>query len=100
MSVQLFGLLEDKYLSAHLKSQTGTYTARAHLAEMIALLGPPPRKLIDQEKHWRDVPWDRSFPDPNGKWCNTARDCYGGPFLDSKGRSSIQASAYPNPPVE
>ena len=85
--------MEDKELFAHLKSQKGNYTARAHLAEMIALLGPPPQKLIDQEKLWRDIPWDRSFPDTNGEWYNTARKYYGGPFFDSKGKSTIQAPA-------
>jgi len=35
-------LLEDKELFSHLKSQNSVYTAKAHLAEMIALLGPPP----------------------------------------------------------
>lgn len=64
------------------------YTAQAHLAEMIALLGPPPRELIDQEQYWREIPWDRSFPRPDGAWCSTAREYYGGPFFDPKGMSN------------
>jgi hypothetical protein len=52
---------------------------------MIALFGPPPQELIDREKHWRDIPWERSFPGPDGTWFNTAREYYGGPFFDSKG---------------
>ena len=71
------------------------YTAQAHIAEMIALLGPPPQKLIDQEKHWRDVPWERSFPSPGGTWCNTAREYYGGSFFDSKGLSKVK-----HPPLD
>lgn len=86
MDLQLFELLEDKELFAHLKSQSGVYSAKAHLAEMIALLGPPPQKLINQEKHWRNVPWERSFP-ANGAWSKTALEYYGGPFFDSKGMS-------------
>jgi len=58
---------------------------------MIALLGPPPQKLIDQEKNWRDIPWERSFPSPNGTWCDTPREYYGGPFFDSKGMSKVQS---------
>lgn len=57
---------------------------------MIALLGPPPQKLIDREKYWRDIPWERSFPSPGGTWYNTARELYGGPFFDSKGMSKVQ----------
>ncbi|KAI9055694.1 hypothetical protein LZ554_000637 [Drepanopeziza brunnea f. sp. 'monogermtubi'] len=85
LGVLLFELLENKELFTHLKSQNGVYTAQAHLAEMIALLGPPPRTLIDQEKYWRDIPWKRSFPGPDGTWCYTAHEYYGGPFFDSKG---------------
>ncbi|KAL2060824.1 hypothetical protein VTL71DRAFT_8876 [Oculimacula yallundae] len=85
LGVLLFELLEDKQLFTHLKSQNGEYTAQAHIAEMIALLGPPPQKLIDQEKYWRDIPWKRSFPAADGTWCKTAHEYYGGPFFDSKG---------------
>jgi len=56
---------------------------------MIALLGPPPQKLIDREKHWRDIPWERSYPNLDGTWCNTAHEYYGGPFFDSKGMSNV-----------
>lgn len=84
--MQLFELLEDKELFAHLRSQNGVYTAaQAYIAEMIALLGPPPQKLIDREKHWRDIPWERSFPSVDGTWCDTAHEYYGGPFFDLEG---------------
>ncbi|KZF22544.1 CMGC protein kinase [Xylona heveae TC161] len=85
LGVLLFELLENRQLFRHLESQKGVYTAQAHLAEMIALFGPPPQKLIEQEKQWCDVPWDRSFPGPDGTWYDTAREYYGGPFFDSKG---------------
>jgi hypothetical protein len=88
--LQLFELLEDKELFIHLKSQNDVYTPQAHIAEMIALLGPPPQKFIDQERHWHDVPWERSFPSPGGNLCDTAREYYGGPFFDSKGMSKFQ----------
>lgn len=81
MKMQLFELLKDKPLFSHLKSQNGVYTARAHLAEMIALLGPPPQNHIDEEKHWRDIPWDRSFPDSNNEWCDTAHQYLWWTFL-------------------
>jgi hypothetical protein len=56
---------------------------------MIALFGPPPQKLIDREKRWHDIPWERSFPRLDGTWCDAAREYYGGPFFDSKGISNI-----------
>ena len=70
------------------------YTAQAHIAEMIAILGPPPQKLIDEERQWRDIPWERSFPSPSGTWCTTAREYYGGLFFDSKGRSKYYTPAF------
>ncbi|KAH8745311.1 kinase-like domain-containing protein [Hyaloscypha finlandica] len=74
--------VKDKELFVHLKSQNGVYNAQAQsFADIIALLGPPPQdlihRLIDQEKHWRDVPWERLFPSPGGTWCKTAREYYG-----------------------
>jgi hypothetical protein len=94
MTLQLLELLEDKELFVHLKSQNGVYNAQAHFADIIALVGPPPQdlihRLIDQEKLWRDVPWERSFPSPGGTWCKTAREYYGGPFFDSNGMSKVQ----------
>ncbi|KAL5316664.1 hypothetical protein ACEPPN_015713 [Leptodophora sp. 'Broadleaf-Isolate-01'] len=89
LGVLLFELLENKKLFTHLKSGNSVYTAQAHLPEMIALLGPPPRKLIDQEKHWLDIPWERSFPGLDGTWCSTAHEYYGGPFFDSRGMFNI-----------
>ncbi|KAG4434105.1 hypothetical protein IFR05_010414 [Cadophora sp. M221] len=86
--IWLFELLENKELFDNLKSQNGVYTAQANLVEVIALLGPPPQKLIDQEKNWRDIPWRRSFPNPDGTWCDTAHEYYAGPFFDSKGMSN------------
>ncbi|KAK0109461.1 hypothetical protein ONS95_002154 [Cadophora gregata] len=85
LGVLLFELLEDKELFTNLKSQNNTYTARAHLAEMIALFGPPPQKMIDLESVWTDVSWERSFPNADGKWCDKASAYYGGPFFDLHG---------------
>ena len=94
MYLQLFELLEDKELFVHLKSQKGVYTAQAHLAEMIAIHGPPPQKLIDEERQWRDIPRERSFPSPGGTWCTTAREYYGGPFFDKKGISKYHTPTF------
>lgn len=52
---------------------------------MIALFGPPPRKLIEQERYWRNIPWERAFPNKDGIWVHTAREYYGGPFFDPEG---------------
>ena len=52
---------------------------------MIALLGPPPYELSVREENWSTVEWKRAFPDNQGKFCWTARECYGGPFFNAEG---------------
>lgn len=42
--------MEGKDLFRHSRSNQGAYNVRAHLAEMISLLGPPPKILLDREK--------------------------------------------------
>ncbi|MCJ1253125.1 hypothetical protein MMC24_000932 [Lignoscripta atroalba] len=85
LGVLIWNLMEGKDLFRHIRSSQGAYDVRAHLAEMIALLGPPPKILADREKWWSDVKWSRAFPNSEGKFCQTAREYYGGPFFNSEG---------------
>ena len=78
-------MLEGKDLFRHILSSRDTYDVRAHLAEMIALLGPPPEILFDRERQWSEVKWSHAFLNPEGNLCHTAREYYGGPFFDSEG---------------
>lgn len=40
-----WNFIEETELFRHIHDPQGQYDARAHVAEMIALLGPPPRKV-------------------------------------------------------
>jgi hypothetical protein len=42
-------MVEGRDLFTHIRSDQGGYDVRAHLAEMFALLGAPPKILIDRE---------------------------------------------------
>ncbi len=77
--------MEGRDLFTCIRSSQGNYDASAHLAEMIALLGPPPQTLIDRETRWSEVRWCHAVPNAEGKLCHNAREYYGGPFFDSKG---------------
>ena len=77
--------MEGRDLFLNLRSSNGDYDVRAHLAEMIALLGSPPQKLIDRELYWSEVKWSHAVPNSEGKLCQTAREYYGGPFFKSDG---------------
>ena len=62
------------------------YRAHHHLAEMIALLGPMPKALVERGssmRHWR---WSPETLNQEGKLCNNAIDYFGGPFLSDDGR--------------
>ena len=55
---------------------------------MIALLGPPPKELIDREKEGLDWKFRPEVENPEGKLCGSASEFYGGPFFDSEGNIS------------
>jgi serine/threonine protein kinase len=78
-------MMEGRDLFTHIRSGQGDYDVRAHLAEMIALLGAPPKILIDREIRWSEVKWSYAVPNSEGKLCQTAREYYGGPFFNSEG---------------
>ncbi|KAL1983368.1 hypothetical protein VTN96DRAFT_10427 [Rasamsonia emersonii] len=59
--------------------------AAAHLAEMIALLGPPPKELLDRERDGRRWNFAPAIRNAAGKLCTKAYEWYGGPFFDENG---------------
>lgn len=71
--------MENRDLFTHLCDSKGYYDVAAHLAEMIALLGPPPIELIDREIDWSKVKWSPAVSNPQGGLSQTARELYGGP---------------------
>lgn len=82
---QIWNMMEGRDLFTHTRSSKGDYDVRAHLGEMIALLGTPPKILIDRELYWSEVKWSRTFLNSEGRRCRTAREYYGGPFFESTG---------------
>jgi len=73
-------------LFTRVHSVEGKYNGPAHLAEIIALLGPPPKKLIDQERDGRSRNWGLDIENAEGELCDRASTYYGGPFFDSEGK--------------
>ena len=55
---------------------------------MIALLGPPPKELIDRERRGLSWKFRPEVENPEGKLCGSASEFYGGPFFDSEGITS------------
>ena len=59
---------------------------------MIALLGPPPKELVDREKEGLGWKFRPEMENSDGKLCGRASEFYRGPFFDSEG--IISASIY------
>lgn len=78
-------MLESRNLFTTPLDGQGNYHPDVHLAEMIALLGLPPRGLIQREKNGLEWKWDRAVENEKGKLCTTASEFYGGPFFDENG---------------
>lgn len=81
----MYNLLEARHLFTSLLDDQGNYCPDAHLAEMIALLGPPPKELIDREREGMTQKLPSDFRNENGKLCQNASEWFGGPFFDADG---------------
>ena len=84
-TTQIWNLLENENLFRHSCDSQGTHDPRAHIAEMVALFGPPPKTLIDREVLWNKVKFSYPISNEEGKPCLTARELFKGPFFDSEG---------------
>ncbi|KAK4867104.1 hypothetical protein LT330_007845 [Penicillium expansum] len=58
----------------------------SHLAEMIALLGPPPKEVIERADFMSQVEYDSTISIEIGKPCKNAREDFGGPYFDEEGK--------------
>lgn len=61
------------------------YDAKSHLAELIALLGPPPRELLTLSEKNSQLEWPEAGKAADGKFHSNARDYFRGPYFDSEG---------------
>lgn len=83
---QAWNIIEGTELFTHVQDAEGNYVSKAHLAEMIALLGPPPKKLLVMSDSMAQVEWSPAITDERGKTYKNNRDYFGGPFFDGEGR--------------
>lgn len=62
-------MIENEEIFQNRENGGGEYDAKLHLAEMIALLGPPPKEFVTD----------------SGRQAKSAREHFGGPYFDSQG---------------
>ncbi|KKZ62330.1 hypothetical protein EMCG_00404 [[Emmonsia] crescens] len=72
--VLAWDIIECTELFRHVHDVQGRYDTKAHLAEMIALLGPPPRELLAKSDDMAQHKWPNPVKNEAGKLCRNARD--------------------------
>ncbi|KAJ5401281.1 uncharacterized protein N7487_007177 [Penicillium crustosum] len=85
LGVLLWDMIEGKELFRHIHDQDGRYDAKLHIAEMIALLGPPPPEIIQRYQCMREYSWPEHVRREDGRVCETVEEYFCGPFFDSNG---------------
>ncbi|CEJ62036.1 Putative Remark: SRPK family members may be uniquely regulated and targeted [Penicillium brasilianum] len=92
LGVLLWDMIEGKELFQHIHDQEGRYDAKLHIAEMIALLGPPPPEIIQRYQFMREYSWPQPVRREDGRLCETAEEYFCGPFFDGKGIAMVPFS--------
>jgi hypothetical protein len=85
-------MIEGKELFRHIHDQQGRYDAKLHLADMIALLGPPPPEVIQRYQYMREYSWPEPVRREDGTVCQTAEEYFCGPFFDNHGMTGSPIS--------
>jgi hypothetical protein len=75
-------------LFTNLHSREGKYMPRNHLAQMIALFGPPPKELLVREHQMRSWNFAPAMENDEGKLCSNVYEFYNGPFFNSEGNTT------------
>ena len=79
-------MIEGTELFTQVQDKGGNYLPKAHLAEMIALLGAPPEKLLVMSDSMAQVEWSPAITDERGKTYRNIREYFGGAFFNEEGR--------------
>lgn len=82
----LWDLIQGKELFRQVHDAQGHYDAKSHLAEMIALLGPPPPELVARSHSIRGYKWPEPIKQGEGKICESSEQYFSGPFFDEDGK--------------
>ncbi|BCS28512.1 putative serine/threonine-protein kinase [Aspergillus puulaauensis] len=85
MGVLLWNIIGNTELFQQVHDTDSLYTAKPHLAEMVALLGPPPTQLIARSDIMAQHDWPEPVRGATGKLCSNGREFFGGPFFNEEG---------------
>lgn len=83
----MWNLLENVTLFDRPAGEDGSYNAHVHLAQMVSLLGDPPKELIKRERICRRHRLEIPVTNWQYKECKSMNEFWGGPFFDKNGKS-------------
>ncbi|KAK2761528.1 hypothetical protein FQN53_007676 [Emmonsiellopsis sp. PD_33] len=61
------------------------YQVKAHIADMISLLGPPPSKVLIHSETLAHTRWPKPYTDEMGRECWSPWEYFDGPLFDEQG---------------
>ncbi|KAJ0414194.1 kinase-like domain-containing protein [Aspergillus carlsbadensis] len=85
VGVLIWDIMQGQELFRQIYDKQGRYDAKAHLAEMIALLGPPPPRLITRAYSAAAYKWPQPVRKGDGSICENFEQYFGGPFFNTEG---------------
>ncbi|KAL4803101.1 kinase-like domain-containing protein [Aspergillus unguis] len=85
LGVMIWNPIGPKNLFRQAQDDRGQYDAKAHLAEMIALLGPPPERLLTRANRMSKQDWPSPIWGLSGRRCKNSQEFFGGPFFGADG---------------
>ncbi|WEW61364.1 hypothetical protein PRK78_006854 [Emydomyces testavorans] len=86
LGVLVWDIVERTELFSQVHDAQGRYDSKAHLAEMIALLGSPPKELLAKSNAMLQCEWPYRATNEEGKLCKNTQEYFGGPFFDQEGK--------------
>ncbi|EFW16073.1 hypothetical protein CPSG_07123 [Coccidioides posadasii str. Silveira] len=85
IGVLAWDIIEHTELFLHVHDSQGHYNPKTHLAEMIALLGPPPKELLAKSDAMAEFSWPNPIMNETGRLCRNGREYFNGPFFNENG---------------
>lgn len=86
---QVWDIIGSTGLFRQVHDAHGRYDAKAHLAEMIALLGTPPKELLAKSQAMVQQKWPEPIESEADRLCWNAQEFFDGPFFNTDGTGSI-----------
>ncbi|KAJ6001333.1 hypothetical protein N7522_006560 [Penicillium canescens] len=91
-SCQLWNIIQGKEMFSQIHGPQGHYQAKAHLADMISLLGHLPLELIARSQSMSGYKWPELVISADGVTCENAEQYFDDQFFDHNGYNSRSKS--------